>query len=95
MGNLLPKKYISNSKNDAKTKIIMGGFGIKKHAHVVICTLCAKTTECNCQSYHLCTSSEYWLKIKKKYRYKVMGNYQLVMYLQKIKTELNKRDNIF
>ena len=74
------------------SKIIIDDFYVKKKSHVNICVICAKTSGCDCQSYHLCTSAEYWFEIKKKYSNKIMGKYRLILYIRKINSNLKKNN---
>lgn len=79
MGNLSMQK---NDHND-KTKIKINGFVMRKSARVSICTSCAKISGCLCNSDCVSTSAEYWLKIKSKYRFKIMGKYRLILYIKR------------
>lgn len=74
--------------------VVIDGVSINKNARITICVLCAKTlysntSHCKCvRNQRICTSAGYWVKIKKKYMYKVMGHYRLVLYIRKMETGL-------
>lgn len=74
----------SSSGNDEKTKVMIDGFAIYRNRRVTICSLCARTKGCSCdRSRSVCTSAGYWVELKKKYRWKIMGRYRLSLYIQK------------
>jgi len=39
---------------------------------------------------YTCTSAQNWYNIKKKYKYKVLGNYRLRLYIKKCKMKSRK-----
>ena len=82
---------ISNAEKDnwlpsyyAATVLIIDGFAIKSNKRVTICAICAKTN-CTDKNHrrHLCTSAGYWVEVKKKYNWKIMGRYRLALWIRK------------
>jgi hypothetical protein len=73
-------------------KVIIDNISVKRKSHVNICVVCAKTSNCKCQAYHLCTSAEYWVKTKERYSHKIMGKYRLILHIRKINYMLKKNN---
>lgn len=100
MGNISRKKNIrdgsrkdamKNKDNDDNTKIMIDGFLVRKTDRISICTSCVKVSGCECKANYLCTSAENWVKIKKKYKYKIFGKYRFNIYIRKKDAELHKK----
>lgn len=90
MGSSMKKMNIFSHQtkiDDVKTKVTIDGFVIERHKRVTVCGHCAKTTGC----YHniqLCTSAGNWSRIKKKYKWKIMGRYRLIRWVRKQNKEI-------
>tara|TARA_B110000908_G_C9816201_1_gene255140 strand:+ start:97 stop:450 length:354 start_codon:yes stop_codon:yes gene_type:complete len=93
-----PKKKVV--LNDGKTNVTIDGFAIKRNKSITICAICAKTN-CTDKNHRrqLCTSAGYWVEIKKRYNWKIMGRYRLALWIRKedarISKELKKTNDSF
>lgn len=94
MGIMLVKtKNIFKIKKDEKnTKetVILDGCSLKKDSRVTICIKCGKLLCHKHNHQYMCTSAQNWYNIKKKYKYKVLGNYRLKLYIRKCELETRK-----
>ena len=84
------KRDKSTQKKKETQKVILEGLSLKKNSKVSICVKCGKLL-CNKHNHqYMCTSAENWYNIKKKYKYKVLGNYRLKLYIRKRELETSK-----
>lgn len=72
-------------KSKKNTPVIIDGVFLKKDSRVNICVECGKISCYKHNHQHICTSAGNWYNIKKKYKYKVLGNYRLKLYIKKCK----------
>lgn len=70
-------KKTLKKKSKKNTTVIIDGVFFKKDSRVNICVECGKISCYKHNHQHLCTSAGNWYDIKKKYKYKVLGNYRL------------------
>lgn len=96
MGIMLVKtKNIFKIKKTEKTQkkeetVILDGCSLKKDSRVTICIKCGKLL-CHTHNHqYMCTSAQNWYNIKKKYKYKFLGNYRLKLYIRKCELETRK-----
>ncbi len=96
MGIMLVKtKNIFKIKKAEKTqkkkeRVILDGCSLKKDSRVTICIKCGKLLCHKHNHQYMCTSAQNWYNIKKKYKYKVLGNYRLKLYIRKCELETRK-----
>jgi hypothetical protein len=81
--NKSKKNTRRKKKNDGRTSITIDGFVTYRNSRLSICAKCATTTCMNPKHRYICTSAGYWFDIKKKYNWKIMGHYRLVLWVRK------------
>lgn len=85
--NMFRIKVETLQKKSKHTNVIIDGVLFKKYSRVNICVECGKILCYKNNHHYVCTSAGNWYNIKKKYKYKVLGNFRLKLYIKKCKIE--------
>lgn len=67
----------------------IGGKEVLSSTKITICAFCAKLVGfCMCEkAFVMCTSAGHWIKVKKEYKWKILGRQRLIRYLTNIPLE--------
>lgn len=81
---LYKKTKSINSFLNGKNKVLLDGVMISRNQRVTICATCAKTMCTNKKhDRRLSISAGFWVDMKNKYNYKIMGRYRLCRFIRK------------